>query len=90
MWYTRVAKTGEVLGAAHSAQQDADWLARYGAALGIVEPLQMFESVADPRPVNAKTEPAPAPAKPSLLDILIADKSLASETKAALSALKTG
>lgn len=66
MWYTRVVKTGEVLGAAHSAQQDADWLTRYGAALGITDPLEMFETGADPRPVNAKAEPAPTPEPPTL------------------------
>jgi hypothetical protein len=69
MYYYRIAATGEVLGAAQSAPQNADWLVRYADALGVSGQIDEFESDVDPRPANARTEPAPEPSpEPSIAD----------------------
>lgn len=58
MFYARIVATGEVLGGAWSAEQDADFLARYAEALGVNGTLEMFESEDDPRTPEAPVEPA--------------------------------
>jgi len=74
MFYYRIAATGEVLGAAHSAIQGSDWLARYGEALGVSGEIEQFSDEGDPRPAGARVEPQPArtPAQPDTGGLLLA------------------